>query len=71
MERIQRANPFYVFGHGEEKAKSPIKFKKRRIKINRGEASMAHSPSQMSMGSAVHENMMRINVEQEIKELPG
>lgn len=74
IDKIQKANPFFIHGKAEEKAKSPnMKIKKRRIKINRGDGSnlMSHSPSNLSMGSGIHENMMRVKVEQEIKELPG
>lgn len=74
IDKIQKANPFFIHGKAEEKAKSPnMKIKKRRIKLNRGDGSnlMSHSPSNLSMGSGIHENMMRVKVEQEIKELPG
>lgn len=74
MERIQKSNPLCVFGHGEEKALSPIKFKKRKIKIKQGDGSnlVSHSPSQQSIAeSPIHESMMRVKVESELKELPG
>ena len=75
IDKIQRANPFFVHGSAQESAKSPhMKIKKRRIKLNKGGDGsnlMSQSPSNMSLGSGIHENMMRVKVEQEIKELPG
>jgi hypothetical protein len=49
-----------------------LKFKKRKIKTNKGENSLINSPSNASMMSvAAIEKMIVMNMESDMKELPG